>query len=93
MHMLVCCARQNTVTPCESVHSTPNFSWCDSHPMVRQLCGVLHVHTTVFRVIYGKCANSGTNLVALCCIRSSLSMFLTKYEFQIETQYSKCGRM
>ena len=42
---------------------------------------------------YGKCANSGTNLVALCCIRSSLSMFLAKYGFQIETQYSKCGRM
>ena len=42
---------------------------------------------------YGKCANSGTNLVALCCICCSLLMFLAKYEFQIEAQYSKCGRM
>ena len=39
---------------------------------------------------YGKCDSPGTNLVALCCIRSSLSMFLAKYGFQIETQYSKC---
>ena len=43
-------------------------------------------------VSYGSCANSGTNLVALCCIRSSLSMFFTKNGFQIETQYSRCGR-
>ena len=38
---LVCCAHQDTVTPCEGVHSTPNFGWCDSHPMVWQLFGVL----------------------------------------------------
>ena len=44
-------------------------------------------------VSYGSFANPGTNLVALCCTRSSLSMFLTKYGFQIEAQYSKCGRM
>ena len=33
------------------------------------------------------------HFVALCCIRSSLSIFLAKYGFQIETQYSNCGRM
>ena len=31
--------------------------------------------------------------MALCCIRSSLLIFLAKYGFQIGTQYSKCGRM
>ena len=34
-----------------------------------------------------------TNLVALRCICSSLSMFLAKYGFQIETQYSNCGQI
>ena len=43
-------------------------------------------------VSYGSCANSGTNLVALCCIRSSLPMFCAKNGFQIETKYSRCGR-
>ena len=44
--------------------------------------------------LYGKCANSETNFVALCCIRSSLSMFLAKYKFQIKTLiYSKCWQM
>ena len=29
----------------------------------------------------------------LCCIHSNLTMFLAKYGFQIEVQYSKCGRI
>ena len=33
MLQLVCCAHQDTATPCESVHSTPNFSQCNSHPI------------------------------------------------------------
>ena len=39
--MLVYCAHQDTVTPGESVHSTLNFSRCDSHLMMWQLFGVL----------------------------------------------------
>lgn len=32
--MLVCFAHYDAVTPHEGVHSTPNFGWCDAHPVV-----------------------------------------------------------
>ena len=39
------------------------------------------------RASYGRCDSPGTNLVALCCIRSNLSMFFAKYGFQTETLF------
>jgi len=40
-------------------------------------------------ISYGNCASPGTNLVALCSMCLSLSMFFAKYGFQIDTQYSR----